>query len=397
MARDEILRAVMTALTKRVVRADKSPMNAKRWCCELECGHETWVTRSSKPKRAACDKCKPVATVSDVVTAIGIERDRAATFALCAEKRGQQIAELTTRLTAETAAREAAEKRLAKSETAWKSMVDENHRNANKAAHLGSAVEVIAHHVGVTLPPFAERKSGWANPVWEATKTLAAERDAATRLAEEQRGRAERVEAALASHKGSLCVVYQAVQAALAATPPPPAEVGPVPPPPSAEAEAQRSLNRIAAIRRGQECTRPPLGWTCSREFNHEGPCAARPTGQGPSFAHAAGVEYRPPYGSMTSGAGNPFAEHGAHSKTIAGAGGCLAPQRNGVMSQVFACRSFWARLRGPCLRGRALCLQRAPSRRCAARRGRWAVKAGAEIDAYAAALRTCDAAKAPR
>lgn len=26
-----------------------------------------------------------------------------------------------------------------------------------------------------------------------------------------------------------------------------------------------------------QQCTRPPKGWFCTREFGHEGPCAARP------------------------------------------------------------------------------------------------------------------------
>ena len=42
-----------------VVRATKSPMNAKQWCCDLECGHEQWVTSSRQPKRAVCDTCKP--------------------------------------------------------------------------------------------------------------------------------------------------------------------------------------------------------------------------------------------------------------------------------------------------------------------------------------------------
>lgn len=36
---------------KKVVRVDQSPMNKKRWCIELECGHETWVTAARRPKR----------------------------------------------------------------------------------------------------------------------------------------------------------------------------------------------------------------------------------------------------------------------------------------------------------------------------------------------------------
>lgn len=45
---------------KSIVRADRSPMNAKQWCCELECGHETWITQSRQPqvgKRVSCERC----------------------------------------------------------------------------------------------------------------------------------------------------------------------------------------------------------------------------------------------------------------------------------------------------------------------------------------------------
>jgi hypothetical protein len=49
----------LATIEKRVLRADRSPMNAQRWCCELECGHEVWVTRTRKPKRAACGACRP--------------------------------------------------------------------------------------------------------------------------------------------------------------------------------------------------------------------------------------------------------------------------------------------------------------------------------------------------
>lgn len=29
-----------------------------------------------------------------------------------------------------------------------------------------------------------------------------------------------------------------------------------------------------------QQCDRPPVGWSCSRESDHEGPCAARQVGE---------------------------------------------------------------------------------------------------------------------
>jgi hypothetical protein len=29
----------------------------------------------------------------------------------------------------------------------------------------------------------------------------------------------------------------------------------------------------------GPRCTRPPLGWFCTRGLDHEGPCAAWPEG----------------------------------------------------------------------------------------------------------------------
>lgn len=43
-----------------VQRVDRSPMNPKRWCLTLSCGHEVWVTSKSKPTRmkAMCDTCK---------------------------------------------------------------------------------------------------------------------------------------------------------------------------------------------------------------------------------------------------------------------------------------------------------------------------------------------------
>jgi hypothetical protein len=37
-----------------VLRATQSPMNGKRWHCELECGHFKWVTRTKRPEQLEC-------------------------------------------------------------------------------------------------------------------------------------------------------------------------------------------------------------------------------------------------------------------------------------------------------------------------------------------------------
>jgi hypothetical protein len=39
----------MKGQSRRVVRADQSPMNEKRWCLTLACGCEVWVTSGFKP------------------------------------------------------------------------------------------------------------------------------------------------------------------------------------------------------------------------------------------------------------------------------------------------------------------------------------------------------------
>ncbi len=57
MTRDESIRRAMQEMTKRVVQATQSPMNLSRWSCSLECGHEVWVTRVQRPKRAVCPTC----------------------------------------------------------------------------------------------------------------------------------------------------------------------------------------------------------------------------------------------------------------------------------------------------------------------------------------------------
>jgi hypothetical protein len=45
----------------RIVKATQSPMNARRWLVELECGHETWITSHVRPRRqVSCDECRKV-------------------------------------------------------------------------------------------------------------------------------------------------------------------------------------------------------------------------------------------------------------------------------------------------------------------------------------------------
>lgn len=47
-------------MKRKVVQATRSPLNPKRWLLSLACGHEAWVTRSSRPRRGAmhdCERC----------------------------------------------------------------------------------------------------------------------------------------------------------------------------------------------------------------------------------------------------------------------------------------------------------------------------------------------------
>jgi hypothetical protein len=55
-----------------VIRADRSPLNPKRWCLTLQCGHETWVTSNARPSRAHanCETC------ADRARAMLIEAER---------------------------------------------------------------------------------------------------------------------------------------------------------------------------------------------------------------------------------------------------------------------------------------------------------------------------------
>lgn len=43
-----------------VARVDQSPMNAARWCIELSCGHDHWLTAKRRPtvKSLPCPTCE---------------------------------------------------------------------------------------------------------------------------------------------------------------------------------------------------------------------------------------------------------------------------------------------------------------------------------------------------
>lgn len=42
-----------------IIRATQSPLNLQRWCVDLSCGHEMWITSKCRPKRnVSCDECE---------------------------------------------------------------------------------------------------------------------------------------------------------------------------------------------------------------------------------------------------------------------------------------------------------------------------------------------------
>ena len=47
---------------QRVVRTDQAPLNPKRWCLTLSCGHEVWITRARRPSRKffLCRDCADI-------------------------------------------------------------------------------------------------------------------------------------------------------------------------------------------------------------------------------------------------------------------------------------------------------------------------------------------------
>ena len=45
---------------RTIKRVDRSPLNERRWCLTLACGHETWITSRCRPrmKDVICVECK---------------------------------------------------------------------------------------------------------------------------------------------------------------------------------------------------------------------------------------------------------------------------------------------------------------------------------------------------
>jgi len=49
----------MSKREKKIIRITRSPLNPQRWCADLECGHEEWLTAKKKPTRQTirCSRC----------------------------------------------------------------------------------------------------------------------------------------------------------------------------------------------------------------------------------------------------------------------------------------------------------------------------------------------------
>lgn len=43
----------------RIESVKQSPMNGQRWCLQLDCGHDEWVTAKKRPTRKTirCSRC----------------------------------------------------------------------------------------------------------------------------------------------------------------------------------------------------------------------------------------------------------------------------------------------------------------------------------------------------
>lgn len=46
-------------MKSRVESVKQSPLNPRRWCLQLDCGHDEWVTANRRPQRIEqrCSKC----------------------------------------------------------------------------------------------------------------------------------------------------------------------------------------------------------------------------------------------------------------------------------------------------------------------------------------------------
>ncbi len=43
----------------KIIAIKQSPLNAQRWCCDLDCGHDQWIGGKRRPSRKTmiCHKC----------------------------------------------------------------------------------------------------------------------------------------------------------------------------------------------------------------------------------------------------------------------------------------------------------------------------------------------------
>lgn len=51
----------------RIETVKQSPLNALRWCLQLDCGHDQWVTAKSRPTRRTirCSRCVEISNKLD--------------------------------------------------------------------------------------------------------------------------------------------------------------------------------------------------------------------------------------------------------------------------------------------------------------------------------------------
>ena len=51
----------------RIESIKQSPLNARLWCCQLDCGHDQWITAGSRPTRLTlrCSRCAALGAALD--------------------------------------------------------------------------------------------------------------------------------------------------------------------------------------------------------------------------------------------------------------------------------------------------------------------------------------------
>ena len=58
---EDSVRASFGQPMRKILGVKQSPLNPLQWNVSLDCGHDVWMTRRSKPSRKTlrCEKCKP--------------------------------------------------------------------------------------------------------------------------------------------------------------------------------------------------------------------------------------------------------------------------------------------------------------------------------------------------